>query len=243
MSTIRALILSSFAAVALADGLYVHSNELAAHLSKRQQMPEPGTPAYNCHDNCGQSIIASRGADPCHDKTFLTDYAVCLSCAGPDNYGIWMYYGGALSKAASSCGLATTPGTEKTTDVPQAMPAAKGSNSAPPPATTTSTKTPTESPATSVHTSWTLSKPLSPRPSSTTDGPTVTSSDASSTISTVITSHSSSATTATATSNSASFPSTASPTAVPTAGASSAVCIKLYTIFLLSSHIFFAFGF
>ncbi|KAK8076318.1 dynactin arp1 p25 subunit [Apiospora phragmitis] len=135
MYTIRALVLSSLAAAAVTDGLYVHSNELAAHFAKRQQMPEPGTPAYNCHDNCGkfcQSIIASRGEDPCYDKTFLTDYAVCLSCAGPDNYDIWMYYGSALSKTASSCVLPTTPSTEKTTDVPLSIPAAKSASAANP---------------------------------------------------------------------------------------------------------------
>ncbi|KAK8015947.1 hypothetical protein PG991_008835 [Apiospora marii] len=137
MSPIRTLVLASLAAMATADGLYVHSNELAAHFAKRQQMSEPGTPAYNCHDNCGQSIIASRGEDPCHDKTFLTDYAACLACAGPDNYGIWMYYGGALSKAASSCNLPTTPGTDKSTDVPVAIPAVKGSSTADSPTTTT----------------------------------------------------------------------------------------------------------
>ncbi|KAK7937410.1 uncharacterized protein PG986_014278 [Apiospora aurea] len=170
MSAIRALILSSLATLAVADGLYVHSNELAAHFAKRQQMPAPGTPAYNCHDNCGQSIIASRGGDPCHDKTFLTDYAACLSCAGPDNYGIWMYYGGALAKAASSCGLSATPGTEKTTDVPQAIPAAKGSSTA-----TSPTATPKEPTATSARPSST-GEVISTVPSSTTVGPSATSS-------------------------------------------------------------------
>ncbi|KAK8091861.1 hypothetical protein PG997_002222 [Apiospora hydei] len=214
MSAIRALVLFSLAAVAVADGLYVHSNELAAHFAKRQQMPEPGTPAYNCHDNCGQSIIASRGEDPCHDKAFLTDYAVCLSCAGPDNYGIWMYYGGALAKAASSCGLSTTAGTEKTTDVPQAIPAAKGSSTA-----TSPTATPKEPTATSARPSST-GEVISTVPSSTTAGPSTTSST--SAISTSDTPPHLSLTTHTSTSSQP----TTSPT-VPTAGASSAVCIKL----------------
>ncbi|KAK8109000.1 dynactin arp1 p25 subunit [Apiospora sp. TS-2023a] len=208
MSAIRALVVASLAAVAVADGLYVHSNELAAHFAKRQKMPEPGTPAYNCHDNCGQSIIASRGKDPCHDKTFLTDYAACLSCAGPDNYGIWMYYGAALSKTASSCNLPTTPGTDMNPDVPLAIPAAQDPSAATSP-TTTAPKGATA----------TTDARVSTTPSSTTSDPSTASSSIT---------HSTSQPT--------------SPT-VPTAGASSAVCLKLYAIFLLTSNLLFASGF
>lgn len=66
MPAIKALVLSSLAAVAIADGLYVHSNELAAHLAKRRQMPAYGTPAYNCHDNCGKLL-------PCWKETRVPD--------------------------------------------------------------------------------------------------------------------------------------------------------------------------
>ncbi|KAK8123670.1 hypothetical protein PG999_003588 [Apiospora kogelbergensis] len=230
MPAIKALVLSSLAAVAIADGLYVHSNELAAHLAKRRQMPAYGTPAYNCHDNCGQSIIAARGSDPCDDKTFLTDYAVCLSCAGPDNYGIWVYYSGALTNPASSCGLSTTPDTKKTTDVPLAIPAAKASGAVPPLSTTALNGTSTSSvrPSSNSDVMSATSSPIAAGP--TTVSPEITSS-------TVITSPSSSAIVS---STNSAQPTTS---AVKNAGASSAVCLKLYTIFLLTSNLLFAFGF
>ncbi|KKY18639.1 putative dynactin arp1 p25 subunit [Diplodia seriata] len=70
---------------------------------------------YNCHDNCGQAIVAARAsgtAGPCTDATFLHDYAACLQCAGPANQDIWRYYGGALTAVAAECsGLSTVPAT------------------------------------------------------------------------------------------------------------------------------------
>lgn len=78
-----------------------------ANLLKRQA---PGTPAYNCHQACGQAILQVRSSkDVCSDDVFLSDYNSCLECAGPDNEDIWKYYGTALSGAAASCGLQTTP--------------------------------------------------------------------------------------------------------------------------------------
>lgn len=108
----------------------------------------------------GQSTITARREDPCHDKTFLTDYAACLACAGPGNYGIWMYYGGVLSKTASSCNLPHTPGTDESLDVPVAIPAAKYSSTA----TTPTTTAPRESDATT-------DVRVSTSPPSTTSGP------------------------------------------------------------------------
>ncbi|ORY55476.1 uncharacterized protein BCR38DRAFT_124869 [Pseudomassariella vexata] len=81
--------------------------QLFSRLLKRQ---EPGTPAYDCHNNCGQAIIEARQSDDvCTDDIFLTDYANCLQCSGPDNENIWQYYGTTLKTAAASCGLSTTP--------------------------------------------------------------------------------------------------------------------------------------
>ncbi|KAI1407863.1 hypothetical protein F5Y13DRAFT_205664 [Hypoxylon sp. FL1857] len=102
--------------------------QLFARLLKRQ---EPGSPAYNCHDNCGQAIIQGRNsADVCHDDTFLTDYKACLQCAGPDNQDIWQYYGATLTRDATPCGLSTTPLSGKQPDVGPAIPASSGSSSA-----------------------------------------------------------------------------------------------------------------
>ncbi|KAF2031752.1 hypothetical protein EK21DRAFT_11325, partial [Setomelanomma holmii] len=75
-------------------------------LLKRQA---PGTPSYNCHDNCGTAITLSRQTDKCNIDAFKTNYNNCLECAGPDNYNIWRMYGNTLSAAGSSCGLSTEP--------------------------------------------------------------------------------------------------------------------------------------
>ncbi|OTB08728.1 hypothetical protein M426DRAFT_7451 [Hypoxylon sp. CI-4A] len=118
--------------VASADEL-----QLFARLLKRQ---EPGSAAYNCHDNCGQAIIQGRSsADVCNDETFLADYKACLQCAGPDNQDMyaeifplplfWQYYGTTLTKDASACGLSTEPLSGKQPDVGAAVPASSGSAS------------------------------------------------------------------------------------------------------------------
>ncbi|KAH9222429.1 hypothetical protein DL95DRAFT_454440 [Leptodontidium sp. 2 PMI_412] len=94
--------------VGVVYGTAVSAPEDEWHLAllKRQ---EPGTPLYECHSACGTAITLSRGPSPCTDNVFLTDYADCLVCSGPDNFNIWRYYGGTLTTAGSACGLSTTP--------------------------------------------------------------------------------------------------------------------------------------
>ncbi|KAG4442027.1 hypothetical protein IFR05_002495 [Cadophora sp. M221] len=96
------------AAVSVAYAAAVPAPEDEWHLAllKRQ---EPGTPLYECHSACGTAITLSRGPSPCTDSAFLSDYADCLVCSGPDNFNIWRYYGGTLTTAGSACGLSTTP--------------------------------------------------------------------------------------------------------------------------------------
>ncbi|KAI1143543.1 hypothetical protein F5Y05DRAFT_408988 [Hypoxylon sp. FL0543] len=141
MVTVRSalgVVLAATAVSASTDEL-----QLFARLLKRQ---EPGSPAYNCHDNCGQAIIQGRSSsDVCHDDIFLSDYKACLQCAGPDNQDIWQYYGGTLTKDATSCGLSTTPLSGKQPDVGPAVPASGGSSSTPqstPSATSSATEAP-----------------------------------------------------------------------------------------------------
>ncbi|KAI5916993.1 hypothetical protein F4810DRAFT_698395 [Camillea tinctor] len=96
-----------------------------SRLLKRQ---EPGTPAYNCHDNCGQAIIQAReSADVCNDEIFLTDYQNCLQCSGPDNENIWRFYGNTLSSTGERCSLSTEPLSGEQPDVGAAIPAGTSS--------------------------------------------------------------------------------------------------------------------
>jgi hypothetical protein len=108
--------------IALASAT-TQQDSLFAALLKRQ---EPGTPAYACHEACGTfirflagsritnthtgtAITLSKGADPCTNAGFTTQYDACLQCAGPDDVNIWRYYGGTLGKAGAACGLDTQP--------------------------------------------------------------------------------------------------------------------------------------
>ncbi|KAI2471196.1 hypothetical protein F4781DRAFT_127896 [Annulohypoxylon bovei var. microspora] len=119
----------TLAAVLAATAVSASTDELQfiARLLKRQDV---GTPAYNCHDNCGQAIIQGRSSDDvCNDEIFLTDYKACLQCSGPDNQDIWQYYGTTLTKDASACGLSTTPLSGTQPDVGAATPAGSSTSS------------------------------------------------------------------------------------------------------------------
>ncbi|KAI0012111.1 hypothetical protein F4779DRAFT_569426 [Xylariaceae sp. FL0662B] len=95
------------AVVVKAVSASTEESQFFLHLLRRQA---PGSPAFNCHDNCGQAVIASKKSDDvCNDNAFLTDYKNCLQCSGPDNEDIWKWYGNTLTKAAEPCGLSTTP--------------------------------------------------------------------------------------------------------------------------------------
>ncbi|KGO49068.1 hypothetical protein PEXP_011170 [Penicillium expansum] len=73
-------------------------------LHRRQ---DPGTPAYECHANCGGVITAGRTDGYCDAATFKTELSDCLKCAL--EFDIWKYYGNSVSKAATACGLDATP--------------------------------------------------------------------------------------------------------------------------------------
>ena len=105
--------------IALSSASLTPEDHLFSALLKRQ---EPGTPSYDCHDNCGTAITVSKaGGDFCTDEVFLYDYNNCLQCSGPDNFDIWKYYGRSLGKAAETCeGLETEPKSGKQEDVGEA---------------------------------------------------------------------------------------------------------------------------
>ena len=164
-------VLAGFVAAASASA-FPAEEELFKSLLKRQ---EPGTPAYDCHDNCGTAITQSRGADPCSNEAFLFNYKNCLQCSGPDNYNIWRYYGGTLSGAGSKCGLDTTPLSGKQADVPPANhgSGSGGASSAPP--SSTPTPTPNPEPTSGPSEEEPTSGPAGEAPTS---GPAPTSSPA-----------------------------------------------------------------
>ncbi|KAJ4347476.1 hypothetical protein N0V95_005397 [Ascochyta clinopodiicola] len=122
------IFIAAYVAAASATSLVAREDAYLASLLKRQ---EPGTPAYNCHDNCGSAITLSRTSNPCDNAAFVADYNNCLKCSGPDNYNIWRYYGNTLSTAGASCGFDTEPLAGKQEDVPEAGSTGVASSAAP----------------------------------------------------------------------------------------------------------------
>ncbi|OLN89997.1 hypothetical protein CCHL11_07261 [Colletotrichum chlorophyti] len=76
-------------------------------IAKRQAVPEPDTPAYLCHENCGTSITLSREAGYCQNFQWIARYDACLQCA--NSFNIWQYYGNSISASAAACGFTAVP--------------------------------------------------------------------------------------------------------------------------------------
>ncbi|KAJ5855068.1 hypothetical protein N7534_007611 [Penicillium rubens] len=98
----RPVNLAAFACAVIGASAFEFPDFVPLH--KRQ---EPGTPAYECHTNCGGVITAGRTDGYCDTNNFKTELADCLKCAV--EFDIWKYYGGSVSKAATACGLDATP--------------------------------------------------------------------------------------------------------------------------------------
>lgn len=145
----------------------IHSEDAKfSALLKRQA---PGTPSYNCHDNCGWSfdvfvrsmtdktpgtaISLSRQPNKCDNDAFKTNYKNCLQCAGPDNYNIWRMYGNTLGTAGASCGLSTEPLAGKQDDVGPAVRAGSSSSASAASATSATSAAATLAPAPATVTS------------------------------------------------------------------------------------------
>ncbi|KAK1971943.1 hypothetical protein LY78DRAFT_688651 [Colletotrichum sublineola] len=97
-------------------------------LDKRQ---EPGTPRYQCHEDCGVLISLGRQDGYCETAEWAERYGRCMGCAL--EYGIWKYYSGGVITAAGKCGLTPTPSPSG---------AAAATTAAPAPTTGTSTTAP-----------------------------------------------------------------------------------------------------
>ncbi|RMZ76511.1 hypothetical protein DV738_g4934, partial [Chaetothyriales sp. CBS 135597] len=105
-------------------------------LARRQ---EPGTPAYECHAQCGGVIQLGRTENYCGTANFTNQLDYCLGCA--EEIGIWQYYGFSVSAAAEACGLDVTPSPAS---------GAASSTSAAPTSAAPTTEATTEAPATSA---------------------------------------------------------------------------------------------
>ncbi|KAI3541390.1 hypothetical protein CABS01_03096 [Colletotrichum abscissum] len=119
-------------------------------VEKRQ---EPGTPRYQCHEDCGLLITLGRQDGFCTNSEWNERYGRCMSCA--NTYAIWMYYSSGVTSAAAKCGLSPTPSpsggaVETTAAATSAAPAPATTTAAPAPATTTAAAPPAASSSSAV---------------------------------------------------------------------------------------------
>ncbi|KAH7156731.1 hypothetical protein EDB81DRAFT_945148 [Dactylonectria macrodidyma] len=73
-------------------------------LERRQ---EPGTPRYECHENCGLLITLGRTEGYCDNDEWNTRYDACMICA--NTFEIWVFYSNSVTALAEECGLSPTP--------------------------------------------------------------------------------------------------------------------------------------
>ncbi|KXH35126.1 hypothetical protein CSIM01_04651 [Colletotrichum simmondsii] len=142
-SFVTCTVLATVASMAVAQ---VHPRfeypESVPAVEKRQ---EPGTPRYQCHEDCGLLITLGREDGFCTNSEWNERYGRCMSCA--NTYSIWMYYSSGVTSAAAKCGLSPTPSpsggaVETTAAATTAAPAPATTTAAPAPATTTTAVAP-----------------------------------------------------------------------------------------------------
>ncbi|EFQ26798.1 hypothetical protein CGRA01v4_08932 [Colletotrichum graminicola] len=119
--------IASAAAAQLGHPLFEYPDTVP--LDKRQ---EPGTPRYQCHEDCGVLISLGRQDGYCETAEWTERYGRCMSCAL--EYDIWKYYSGSVTTAATKCGLDPTPSPSGAAAATTAAPAT--SLAAPAPTTT-----------------------------------------------------------------------------------------------------------
>ncbi|KAL2875101.1 hypothetical protein SGCOL_009673 [Colletotrichum sp. CLE4] len=161
-SFVTCTVLATVASMAVAQ---VHPRfeypESVPAVEKRQ---EPGTPRYQCHEDCEkliskQGLLITLGREDgfCSNSEWNERYGRCMTCA--NTYSIWMYYSSGVTSAAAKCGLSPTPSPSggavettaaaTTTAAPAPVPTTETSAAAPP-AESTSAAAESSAPAAST---------------------------------------------------------------------------------------------
>ncbi|KAJ5984318.1 hypothetical protein N7481_006417 [Penicillium waksmanii] len=84
------------------------SSVLALQLPDLFSRQEPGSPNYNCHEDCGLiTAYWHKGGDYCDTADFKTRLSNCLKCALTQD--VWKYYGEDVKNAANECHVDATP--------------------------------------------------------------------------------------------------------------------------------------
>ncbi|TPX12523.1 uncharacterized protein E0L32_000700 [Thyridium curvatum] len=91
---------------------------LASTVAANPELPEvfhqmlarqaPGSAEYQCHSDCGYTIINSRTPGYCDSAEWKDLLNKCLACA--NTYNMWKDYGNGVGAAAKGCGINAVPG-------------------------------------------------------------------------------------------------------------------------------------
>ncbi|KAJ4322227.1 hypothetical protein N0V84_004941 [Fusarium piperis] len=101
--TYTAVILGSLAALASATVKRELPFPDSVPLHKRQ----PSGPEYQCHANCGYTILNADEEGYCDSDEWKKLLADCLKCA--NQYDMWGDYGNGVTGAAKACGIDAVP--------------------------------------------------------------------------------------------------------------------------------------
>ncbi|KAM6522102.1 hypothetical protein FALCPG4_011792 [Fusarium falciforme] len=101
--TYTAVILGSVASLASATVKRELPFPDSVPLHKRQ----PSGPEYQCHANCGYTILNADEEGYCDSDEWKKLLADCLKCA--NQYDMWGDYGNGVTSAAKACGIDAVP--------------------------------------------------------------------------------------------------------------------------------------
>ncbi|KPM36791.1 hypothetical protein AK830_g9778 [Neonectria ditissima] len=114
--TLTALTLGSLATLASANALFNASARRSFEFPESVPMHKRAVTgaAYECHANCGYTILDAEDEGYCDSDEWNELYEACLACA--TEYDLWPDYGDGVEAAAEGCGLSAVPaGADSTT--------------------------------------------------------------------------------------------------------------------------------
>ncbi|CAI7677266.1 unnamed protein product [Penicillium pancosmium] len=89
------------------------SSVLALQLPELFLRQEPGSPNYECHEDCGLvTAFWHKGGEYCDNADFKKHLSNCLKCALAED--VWKYYGENIKNAANKCHVDATPSPSST---------------------------------------------------------------------------------------------------------------------------------
>ncbi|CAH0052410.1 unnamed protein product [Clonostachys solani] len=97
--------LASLASVAIASASVEERDFWPAHIPLAKRAVSGAE--YQCHANCGYTILNAQQSGYCDDSQWKTYYQGCMECAY--TYNLWPDYGDGVTSAAKSCGLTVSP--------------------------------------------------------------------------------------------------------------------------------------